>query len=232
MLTQPLEHRYTNLRRKGQRAATALQNARAMEKPFYYSEPSINPAFEPKSYDAYGYTGRCRWVENVCALGWREAGFADDILTRLRHRGWFADAYCDNVYRGIVYRLPHGRFLYGYADPHNPGCALLADETAADIEDAARYADSLAERFAERDREYSEAWSTVREAFDSARDARGDTREALLDLRALESCDSPRIKQTIQAAFNAAWRSYRAACTDLKAALADAKPYGISPGDF
>lgn len=117
------------------------------------------------AHEAHGY--KVRFVENV-SRGLRKIGFADEIL-KLRHQGWYADddsGMMAGTYRGIVYQLPARdgvpQYVYGYADPNNDDCALLSVETESDKKDAARYADQLAERFAEHERAFLCAWQAGR----------------------------------------------------------------------
>jgi hypothetical protein len=154
-----------------------------------------NPVID--SARAHGWA-QCRWIENVAAIGLREVGFADEILS-LRHNGWFADAFQDETYRGQVWQLPahNGRpqFVYGYADQCNPGAAFISFdiERGADSEgeqakrEAARHGDSMAETFAESEREYSEAWQAARqweELADDMAKARAKAKALVADMRA------------------------------------------------
>lgn len=230
---QTIPERYTVLRKRGVPARAALYLARTLIKPVYITEPFIGSPFPFDSQnqnepDVCGF----RWVEQVTFLGWRCAGYADDIRSSMRHRGWFADAHQDEVYRGIVYRLPGGRFVSGYADPVNADCALIANATTQDIDDAARSADQIAERFAERDRYYSEAWHAVSNAVASRRSARAIASDALANLRELETCDSPRIHAAILSAFNHAWTAYRSANSALQDVLAQTAEFNISAAEF
>lgn len=123
-----------------------------------------------RHYDSSPWTGhgtgrrpmnaKERWFEASETAGFRLAGFADEVLRSIRHRGWYVDESLDDVYRGVVYQLParHGRtrYLYGYADPWNPGAAWLCFDPCDDKDDAARWADRIAERCAEAEREYRE----------------------------------------------------------------------------
>lgn len=127
-----------------------------------------------------------RWVENV-SNALRIAGFTDE-LTEVRHKGWYCDAFREEIYRGIVYRLPHGRFAYGYADPHNEDCALLCfDNDASDEKEAARMADDFARVYAEEAREYDEAYqegAKYAELLDEAKQAKTQARGLVTALRA------------------------------------------------
>lgn len=229
---QSLQDRFTHLRRRGLSAHAALAKARDLEKGIHTPQPYIGPPFSfDRNKEPVQADHQYRWVEHVSDLGWRCAGFADQILG-LRHQGWYADSFYDEVYRGIVYRLPGGRFIGGYADPINQGCALLANWSTLDEKDAARSADRIAERFAERDRDYDEAWHCVLGAVEARRDARADVIEAAQDLRDLETCDSPRIRSKITQGFKDAWALYRSSCTLLRKALDHAAPYHIKASEF
>jgi hypothetical protein len=126
---------------------------------------------------------KLRWVENV-SCGLRRVGFADEILPRLRHKGWYIDDDGDGeVYRGVVYQLPSRKgeclYVYGYADPCNDDCALLDFDTVTDKEEAAHNADRIAERFAEEQRDYNRAWRAARRAEDLDEEVKTMRRDAL-----------------------------------------------------
>ena len=117
-------------------------------------------AYNPQ-FAAYGER-RLRWIENA-ADGLRFVGYADE-LARLDHTGWYLDDCCGDTVRGAVWQLPgrHGAPLYvpGYADPWNDGAACLSfDDLTDDKTTAALWADSIAERMAEAERDYQRAAS-------------------------------------------------------------------------
>lgn len=143
-----------------------------------------------------------------------------------------ANDLASNQYRWIDKVTRLGWRPAGYADPLNDDCALIANTIATTLSDAAIRADHLAQIFAERDMEYSEAWQSISAAVDRKRERRKDVIEALKDLRELETCDSPRIRTTIRSAFKTAWQAYRSAATQLAAASDGAAPYGISQAQF
>jgi hypothetical protein len=93
----------------------------------------------------------------------RRVGYADECgLRSIRHKGWFTDEYGDGeLARGVVFQLParNGtpRFISGVADSVNDGPAILSLELFDDKDDAARNADSLAEIYAEKERDYRRA---------------------------------------------------------------------------
>jgi hypothetical protein len=161
MAENPLRDAYKYHRSYGQPASLALTLARAdvdMGKRRYPSSRCSpwNPRFA-----AYGES-HLRWIEDTRRAGLRFVGHADEIAG-LRHQGWYTNEYQDETYRGAVYQLPARRgesvFVYGYDDPCNRGAALLSFDWTADKEDAARWADAIAERAAEQEREYQEASS-------------------------------------------------------------------------
>ena len=82
----------------------------------------------------------------------RRETYADLCAEGPNHRGWFTDAECDEKARGIVVRLPHGKFLAGYEWSDN-GERVYFPEIFTDEEDAARAADGHAESFADACRE-------------------------------------------------------------------------------
>lgn len=106
-----------------------------------------------------------RWIE-AAGAGLRFVGYADELNARgIQHKGWYTDEDgMGETLRGVVYALParNGQrvYAYGYADPCNEGCAYLVFDTRYnDDETGAAYAaDRIAEKHAEREREYNEAF--------------------------------------------------------------------------
>lgn len=153
-----------------------------------------------------------RWIENPAALGFRFVGWSDK-LARLDHTGWFLfpDGDPAELARGCVYQLParNGRPLYveairtgeetrgGWRDMGEEGAALIfprelyrgdvgeADASRACLE-AARGADREAELYAEKEREYQEAWragADCAQAEEEAKAERDSARELVRELR-------------------------------------------------
>ena len=156
-----------------------------------------------RPYNPPSEGGAVRWIENTSEVGLRFIGYADEIAG-LRHRGWYIDPFSyddEDTLRGAVWQLParHGRAQYvaGYVDPMNEGAARIDFDVIEgerggcdyDHEDAAREAarcaDSLAERTAEDEREYRLA--------DAAKQRADELREEANEMRA-ELCD--RIRET------------------------------------
>lgn len=84
-------------------------------------------------------------------------------IARMNHTGYYLDDDCYALCIGIVASLPHGRFLAGYRLSEFGEHVLYLDSIFDDEDSAARCADSLAEHYAEGEREYNEKW---REASD------------------------------------------------------------------
>lgn len=106
------------------------------------------------------------------------------ILKLINHTGW----YCDDddasqLCVGVVASLPHGKFLAGYRLTDSGEVALFANRLFDDERDAAHFADSVAEQYAERERDYL---AQYREAC-ALEDAIGENIEALRRARAEHS---------------------------------------------
>ncbi len=142
------------------------------------------------------------WYAHAGAAFRREK-YADECYQGIRHEGWFTDADCAMKARGIVVRLPHGKFLAGYEWDDN-GERVYFPEIFTDESDAACRADGHAESFAadcrEHDAKDREAQKLQDEAGDMAHqlaeklalrndprfpDAREEARELLTELREL-----------------------------------------------
>lgn len=92
----------------------------------------------------------------------------------IEHTGWFANVDWSNKIRGIIVRLPHGRYLAGYFQSDN-GERVYYPE----IYDSEREAVYAADRLAETEREYSERWNAARELENEISDAETRLRECL-----------------------------------------------------
>ena len=100
------------------------------------------------------------------------------------HRGWYTRHDSETskdgsgLARGIVARLPHGRFIAGYWWGDN-GERVWFNEVYTDESDAARSADSHAEEWAEICREDSEKWDAARECEEQRDEALERLRECI-----------------------------------------------------
>ncbi len=146
-----------------------------------------------------------RWCEDVSASGLRvEIENATEKVYR-RHTGYYCDDWQSEITHGIVARLPGGRgFLAGYVDPCNEGAACFDMEIAPDADTAARWADSMAERYAEDERDHSEAYrkgADYADLSDELRETQQRRAAAILDARA----------RRLNRRESAAWRALKAA---------------------
>jgi hypothetical protein len=145
--------------------------------------------YNPESKDNH-----YRWVENI-GDGLRKVGDAHEIVKRLGHTGWFTNQFQDETVHGEVYQLPArggiAQYVPAVNDPCNDDCACV-DFTSVtdDKEDAARQSDSMAERWAEREREYQAEESAkirLEEITTEIQDAYKDFRRVAREIRA--NCD-------------------------------------------
>jgi hypothetical protein len=143
-----------------------------------------------------------RWHE-CPETPFRFVGLSHDLVS-LSHTGWYTseDDCSSELARGVVYLLPHGRCLAAIADPCQSGkdgsgpCIVEVNANGSpviydDKEDAARAADSLAERYAESAREDDRRWHETRkheeqieESQQSIEDSRDEARALIADIRA------------------------------------------------
>lgn len=157
----------------------------------------------PGNYNPASKDGR-RWVEKVSQV-LRYAGDADK-LAGLRHTGWYTDDFCQETLRGGVWRLPHGRLVAGYHDPSNPDCARIDFSSVYEGDnaerDAAYAADRMAERDAEIERAYQEAWQAGaewRDLGEQVAQCRGRILALLRERRMLRHITAPAICSEMRA---------------------------------
>lgn len=113
---------------------------------YHAPEPMVGGKSHPgDSFYLGDMGGPSRWV-------WAdEAGGV-----RINHTGWYTDEDGDSEkMRGIVVRLPHGKFLAGWSMGEGMSSSVEGD-IYNDETEAAYAADSIAENAAEREREYQE----------------------------------------------------------------------------
>lgn len=115
-------------------------------------------------------------------IAWNESNFRNEEWADecdgacINHRGWFSDEDCSKTLRAFVYDLPHGRFGCGYADSDS-GERVYYLRVFDNVRDAASFADSEAQHYAEEEQEYNTRWN-------KAHALRADEREAVERLRA------------------------------------------------
>lgn len=177
-----------------------------------YSSPRAAPGpVLGSAWKAPGRSESLRWAESTSALGLRFIGWADELI-KLDYTGWFTreDGWTGETLRGAVWQWPGGRVVYGYCEMDsreretNPGSAALAldDVLAADpaevrehdsprdweaVRDAARWADGIAERVAEDQRDYDSAYqagAAIARDLEEAEAARAEALELLAEMKA------------------------------------------------
>lgn len=114
-------------------------------------------------------TGRARvpvWYSHDDAAQFRRERFADECEEAPRsvreNRGYYTDCDGRETARGIVARLPHGRFIAGYFWSDN-GERVYFGELYDDERDAAQAADGHAETFAEQARDDDAQYQAARD---------------------------------------------------------------------
>ena len=117
-------------------------------------EKALISSKRSRQRDAAPFTGGFCWGHSRNAPG--RVSFADDLVS-LRHTGWFLDSRQDEKARGIVVRLPRGRFLAGI-ELGSRGVSECALQMFDSAEDAAHDADEQARICAEAEYEHNEAW--------------------------------------------------------------------------
>lgn len=169
-----------------------------------------------------------RWHE-CPETPFRFIGLAHEIVW-LGHTGWYTlHDDCGETARGVVYMMPHGKYIAAIADACNAGkdgrgpCIVEVKENGVPFfydsrEDAARNADSFAESYAEGAREFDRIESErmrledeMSEAVQELDEKRAEARGLISDMR--ESNLSPglceRMKQELRAIRVAMHRAVR-----------------------
>lgn len=110
--------------------------------------------------------------------------FTREQFVKTDHNGWYTNEYGETardgsgLARGIIVALSHGRFIAGYWWGDN-GERVYFPEIFTDESEAARYADSYAERFADDAREDNAKWNEARRLEDKNEEARERLAECL-----------------------------------------------------
>lgn len=206
----------------------------------YSSAPDLPPAARVLGDGAGRYPGRGEKGELYRDTfdGWRVVGDAHEVI-RLDYTGWYCDDDQHNLAIGVVVQLParDGRPRYfpavRYTD--SDGVTIFTREETDDKDTAARWADQNAERIAESERDYQEAWrekEDAREAIEAARE-RLDTARATVRAAAREAgavsraarwaflpCASP-VVLALHAAMRDARETARAAVEVIREARAE-----------
>ena len=137
-----------------------------------------------------------------CYYGFHVSGYFRDIrdahdIVRSLPRGWYTDMHQDETAIGIVARISHGRFIAGYRWTSNDETVIFP-QVYEDEDEAARAADSHAERFAEDSRDDSERFDAMSDAKTAADDAAEFLRDAWA-LRRQGRRSSDQVREAIEA---------------------------------
>lgn len=183
-----------------------------------------------------GTCDRYRWIENA-SNGLRIVGAAHEIKPDWRpivdHYGWHLDPWGDGgTVHGSVLQLParNGtvRYVPAIADPYARDCYCCDFRSVTDDLRTAIYAaDDMAERYAEREREYQleeAARMRAEELREEATALRAEHRAIVADMRALRELapDAPNACSALRATL----RKMRA---DVRDALKEAAQLTESP---
>lgn len=137
-----------------------------------------------QGFNGKGFTRVPVWYGHGGAQ-FRDERFAHECEDGPDHTGWYTQADGatsrdgSGLARGIVGRLPHGRFIAGYWWGDNGERVYFAD-VYDDEREAARMADEHARVFAEDAREDNERFEAMREAEESEESARVAARLAVM----------------------------------------------------
>jgi hypothetical protein len=196
--------------------------------------PEWAPEFAPRD--------RWRTVENA-SRGLRIVGACHDVLKsegrRMDHTGWHLDPWGDGELAvGYVLQLPGADrapvYVAAVADPFNDD-AYIVDfhERTSDKCEAARWSDSMAERYAEAERDYQTKDAAERRAEESREEiaaARATHTALARDLRTAGHALPPSTRETVRLRMADLLASVRAARKCI-ATLSD-NPYAIIDGSL
>lgn len=127
--------------------------------------------------------------------GWRERGTAQDVCRiegsrSVDHSGWYTDDFQDGEIEGYVFQIPSRKGIPQYVPgtKHSDwdGVTIYPMDRYETPLECAAAADRYAEKAAEQEREYQEAWQAGREAAeldDEAKRARKDILRLCKDIR-------------------------------------------------
>lgn len=139
---------------------------------------------------------------NPDSYGWRMQ-YADEVEhSAINHQGWFQDESCSRAtIRGLVIRLPRGRFLAGYVNNDNGEYVIFRELFARD-RDAAQYGDKQAERVADDEREYSRRFAEATDMRERLEQIKGRLAElqVLIDFSSFEYVSREAARLTEEAA--------------------------------
>lgn len=167
------------------------------------------PLFRPMD-SANRYSRKVAYLspDEIGARWYRRA----DKAVHLGHAGWYVDSFQSEVTRGVLYRLPHGRFLAAASDPWNCnrdgfGPFITEGEAFTSETEAARAADRLAEVYSEflrEDNAKQTAKAEIEEKQAEVASLREDIRELIAGIR--ESRLAPAVCSELRESIRRHWR--------------------------
>lgn len=202
--------------------------------------------------------GAALYIETLESAGLRLVGYADEISQWIKHKGWYSrfDDY-DSTYRGCVLQLPghkgKARFIAAYEESDSGGYvldlsrgAVFEEDSRAHgyrceardydaIRDAARAADSFAEREAKEAREYDTAWQAGAQwaqRLEEEREARKEALKLAGEARALRRKVSPDEAPTVCAQIRSAFRELAESIAKSRLEREDLASGEFARGDF
>ena len=136
----------------------------------------LNPGFNG---EGAGKTEIWTCPAGACFRGERFADECEEAPRSVRgNKGWYSDNDANETVRGIVSRLPHGRFITGYFWS-SKGERVYFPTVYDDEREAATAADGHAERYAELCREDDAKFQEARNLEDTIEDSFTRLRECL-----------------------------------------------------
>lgn len=164
--------------------------------------------------------GPGQWLESgeyvIYTAPRRSAGKSHEIIGGMRHTGWFADNFQDELYVGEVWRLPHGKFIAGYRE--QSGAVVFESRIFDDKEDAALSADGLAESAADKGREDCAKHQAEQDIVQARENIHELNKEAMEILRELKGVAlPPAICSAVRGSLKALLRLRKAAFTLIEA---------------
>lgn len=189
-------------------------------------EIEFNPEWSPEHS-----TERYRWVENA-SKGLRYVGKSSEII-KLRHTGWYVDNFQDETVHGKVFQLParngSPQYIPAVNDPCNDDAYVMDFHSVTDDkEDAARWADHMAERYAEDariDQAKQDAEIRLEEIETEITDIYQDFRRIAKELRA--NCDAVKGIAVVRELVKEKWQATKEHIRKLKREQKRIEDYGI-----
>ena len=156
---------------------------------------------------------------------------ATDKASPWKHKGWFTDEHGEGSLVPVICQI--GKLWFsGYTndDDATIGCIVLDDSPDCDRRAAINNADSIAQREAEKEREYNEQWQKGREIEERiaenlicAREAYANARDWIKGLR--DSKLSPDLCRKLKAEIKREWTVARQFLENVRDDRAELKNY-------